>query len=73
MMDFDYECRFCTTANTCALGHTSCGLKCLDFESEYDDYLGENSINDDYKYDAYDWFDDYLDDKDDGLIPDDDW
>ena len=70
MMNFDYECRFCTTANTCALGHTSCDSKCLDFES--DDYSGENSTNDDYKYDAYDWFDDYLDDLNDGEIPDDD-
>jgi len=72
-MEFDSECRFCTTANTCTLGHTSCDLKCLDFESEYDDYLDMNSINDNYRYDAYDWFDDYLDDKNDGLIYDDDY
>lgn len=72
-MDFNLNCTYCTGVNTCALGHTSCDLKCLDFESEYDDYLDENSTNDDYKYDAYDWFDDYLDDLNDGEIPDDDW
>jgi hypothetical protein len=70
MRDFDLECIYCTSADTCALGHTSCGLNCLDFESEnYDDYLDKKSINNDYQYDGYDWFDEYLDDLNDGLIP----
>lgn len=68
MTGFDLECVYCDADNTCILGHLSCSLKCLDFEP-VDDYLDEDSIDDDYEYDAYDYCDAYLDDKNDGLIP----
>lgn len=67
MSDFDFECASCTEEGTCALGHTSCDFECPDFESVY-----YKNMDDDYEYDAYDWFDDYLDDLNDGEILDDD-
>lgn len=70
--NFDNTCEYFNPLDaSCLLGHTECSAKCLDFELFDEEYI--DTTNDEYEYDEYDYFDDYLDDLNDGEIPDDDW
>lgn len=54
-MNFDITCHYCEDRH-CRLGHQICNRQdCPDYEK--------------YEFDAYDYYDAYLDDKNDGEIP----
>ena len=56
-LKFETTCSY-SENGLCKLGHYSCDRQdCSDYKK--------------YDFDAYDYFDAYLDDKDDGLIPSD--